>query len=353
MDNIEMFRDLTESYLRSVIGTISGSTIDESSLTTPFQELGIDSFHVLQIVKKLEEDFGRLPKTLLFENFNIRDLAHYFIDAHGEVLKGMFSDKLHGSEPKTEGSGEGLRKNSHFPSTGVTSGVSSCVDKGNQSEKGEPILISEKTAREHPLLGDCVRTLFDRYKNEGSVSRGTRVIAPNLFIGGERRGYFHYGRRNEIILAYAYTGPEDYFQTIAREIYEYCNKHNFELNLFSDRQLECIGDIACTATPFGAMQRIPNISNFSLKGNKMRRLRYQVTKFEKAGKCRTEEYRCGGDPEVDRLIAGIIDKWCKARTMVNPLIYEVREEIIAGALDSDHRIFLTWLNEELQNVILI
>jgi polyketide synthase PksN len=85
----------------------------------------------------------------------------------------------------------------------------------------------------------------------------------------------------------------------------------------------------------------------------MRRLRYQVSKFEKRGVSQTQEYQCGSNPEIDRNIVAIIDKWCESRTQVNPLVHEVREEILAGILDADHRLFLTYLDDVLQNVILI
>jgi len=75
-----------------------------------------------------------------------------------------------------------------------------------------PMLMTEREAYAHPELGPILRSIFEQYKNEGSVSRGTRNIAPNLFIGSERGGFFHYSRSNDIILAYTYTGPRDYFR---------------------------------------------------------------------------------------------------------------------------------------------
>ncbi len=100
-------------------------------------------------------------------------------------------------------------------------------------------------------------------------------------------------------------------------------------------------------------QRIRNLKEFTLEGGAMRRLRYQVSKFEKCGACRTQEYQSGSNPEIDRNIVAIIDQWCESRTKVNPLVHAVREEIAAGKLGADHRLFLTYLDEVLQNVILI
>src|SRR5262249_44561457 len=149
------------------------------------------------------------------------------------------------------------------------------------------------------------------------------------------------------------TGPRDYFTVLAKEFHDHCAAHSLELNLIADEELETVEGIRVSSTPFGVLQRILNLKTFTLEGGDMRRLRYQVSKFAKAGTCRTEEYRHGADPTLPRKIADIIDQWCAARTMVNPLIHIVKEEILAGRLDPAHRIFLTYVDDGLQNVIMI
>ena len=46
----ELLRDLTESYLKSLISEVSRSLRSDFDSSAPFGELGIDSFHVLKIV---------------------------------------------------------------------------------------------------------------------------------------------------------------------------------------------------------------------------------------------------------------------------------------------------------------
>jgi polyketide synthase PksN len=217
----------------------------------------------------------------------------------------------------------------------------------------EPIRILEEDAYAHPELKEIVRTLFVRYGTEGCVSRGTRKIAPNLFIGSERRGYFNYSRRKDIILVYGYAGPREYLPVLAGEMHRYCAARGFQLNILGGDEAPVIGGTPYSATPFGMMQRIAGLGTFKLDGGPMRRLRYQLSKFERSGKCRTVEYRPGSNPDTDQSIAAIIDQWCDSRTVVNPLIYDVKAEIVAGALPSDHRLFLTYLGDVLQNAILI
>lgn len=335
----ELLLEPTEGYLRSLISKVAQIAIGDSDTSLPFQELGIDSFRVLQIIKKLEEEFGSLPKTLLFENFNIGDLSHYFVKHHEQTISAKFAQQKH---PTT-------RVKAPLPpeKNPVT------VAPLKETPTAAPILISEQEALAHPEWRALVTALFARYKNEGSASRGTRNIAPHLYIGSEKKGYFNYSRYKQIVLVYAYTGPADYYQTLSAEIYQYCTRHQLELNLFSVEQIKSIGNTPFTATPFGVLSRISNIREFSLEGGSMRRLRYQVTKFAKEGQCKTVEYRNGSDKATDTSIAEIIDKWCAPRTMVNPLIFAVKEEILAGRLSAEHRLFLTYLDEVLLNVILI
>ncbi len=348
MVNQELLVDLTESYLKSVISEAAASLSSDFDSFAAFGELGINSFQVLKIIKTLESDFGPLPKSLLFENFTIHDLANYFVDQHATTLSARFADTLRGADPSPYAIHRQQKPDALTKPKTPVAGRANPV-----AAEPAPILILEKDAHAHAELAELVHRLYERHKGEGCVSRGTRSIAPNLFIGSGRRGYFNYGRSNEIVLLYGYTGPGDYFPVLFAEIARYCAAGNLQLNSLSDRELPSVDGTSFSATPFGVLQRIVNLRGFTLDGGPMRRLRYQVTKFRKAGACRTEEYRCGSDPATDRKVADVIDRWCETRTIVNPLVRDVKEEILAGTLRSDHRVFLTYLDDVLQNAVLI
>ncbi len=346
MTDRDRLLDFAQGYLKALIAEAADSLDADFDSATPFGELGIDSFRVLRIVKSLEQDFGRLPKTLLFENYHVNDLAVYFVDRHADTLR------------KMSGAGANIAK----PLPGATAGSASVAsqatpvavkDEGRKGPPAGPVLAFEHTLRADPSIGEWVRQVFDDHRNDGSVSRGTRNIAPNLFIGSQRRGYFHYARNQDRVLAYAYTGPDDHYPELAAEFCRHCMQHGLHPNLLSAQPLPDAGDLHFSATPFGVLQRIVDLQNFTLGGAAMRRLRYLVTKFEKQGACRTDEFRCGSDAATALAIVGIIDAWCANRTMVNPLIYKVRDEIVAGTLDPAHRIFVTYMDDVMQNVIMI
>jgi len=338
----EQLSAFAESHLKSLIAEASGSLDADFDSFAPFGELGIDSFRVLKIIKALEADFGTLPKTLLFENFNINDLARYFVDKHA----GTLSAKLALGKPA-------MPAHRAVATSGPAIAVAVQAAAAQPAAGAQPILVLEKDAWADPALSKVVKDVFDRYKNDGSVSRGTRSIAPNLFIGSERKGFFHYARCKNVIIAYTYTGPTEYFPSVARELHAHCEKLGLELNLLAADELGMVEDVRFSSTPFGVLQRVLNLQAFTLEGPAMRRLRYQVSKFEKAGRCNTVEFRCGSDAATSAKIAEVIDMWCAGRTMVNPLIHIVKDEIVAGTLNPDHRIFLTYLDDVLQNVILI
>jgi polyketide synthase PksN len=49
----EQLQTLTESYLKSIISEVSGSVISDFDSSAPFGEMGIDSFHVIKIIRRL------------------------------------------------------------------------------------------------------------------------------------------------------------------------------------------------------------------------------------------------------------------------------------------------------------
>jgi len=110
-----MLLELTDSYLRSLISETTGKLGPAIDSSAPFAELGIDSFYVLKIIRRLEEDFGRLPKTLLFENFTIQDLANYFVSKHQQTLTIKFAPKLQAVASPDQGKGKDARNGVRQP----------------------------------------------------------------------------------------------------------------------------------------------------------------------------------------------------------------------------------------------
>jgi polyketide synthase PksN len=356
MDRDRLF-EFAQRYLKSVVVEAAESLDPGFDPATPFGDLGIDSFRVLRIVKTLEQAFGRLPKTLLFENFHVNDLARYFVERHGETLRALAAASGGVVAAPVRASVQAVAPVSVQATQTTAPAIVPASVPAPAPVKIErpaaPVLGLEAVLRDDPDLGDWVRETFVAHGNDGSVSRGTRNIAPNLFIGSRRLGYIHYARSHDRILGYAYTGPDEHYPELAEEFCRHAMRDGLHPNLLSPEPMPEGSELRFSATPFGVVQRILDLPNFTLAGQAMRRLRYLVQKFEKLGDCRTEEFRCGSDPDKTRDIVAILDAWCANRTMVNPLIHRVRAEILDGTLDPAHRLFVTWLDGTMQNVIMI
>ncbi|HHL31616.1 MAG TPA: DUF2156 domain-containing protein, partial [Oceanospirillales bacterium] len=168
----------------------------------------------------------------------------------------------------------------------------------------------------------------------------------------KQAGYFYCNRHRNILLAFRYVGPDHYFKEAILELENYCQTEGLNCNVLSECSLPNMPN-HFSANAFAVVQRLIDISNFNIGGSKMRRLRYQVNKFQKAGHALTTEYQHGNDGVKDDAIARMIEKWASSKASVNPYIWRVKDEMETGCLGADYRIFLTYLDDSLQNVIII
>jgi 3-oxoacyl-(acyl-carrier-protein) synthase/acyl carrier protein len=76
---IELLRGLL-----SILLQIPRERIEEEA---SFERYGMDSVLAVQMVGELQKIFGPLPETVMFEYQNIRMLASYFMEQHGEALR--------------------------------------------------------------------------------------------------------------------------------------------------------------------------------------------------------------------------------------------------------------------------
>ncbi|MFE0206051.1 SDR family NAD(P)-dependent oxidoreductase, partial [Streptomyces sp. NPDC058985] len=63
------------AHLRQVVASFLSVSADSVDEQTSFTELGVDSLGTIQLVRELEEDFGKLPKVLLYEAGTVAALA--------------------------------------------------------------------------------------------------------------------------------------------------------------------------------------------------------------------------------------------------------------------------------------
>ncbi len=88
------------NYIKSLLATALKVPSQRIEADLPMERYGIDSVMALTMTAKLEEVFGRLPKTLFFEYQNITALAGYFLAVHEARLA-----ELLGAEATTAAAG--------------------------------------------------------------------------------------------------------------------------------------------------------------------------------------------------------------------------------------------------------
>jgi len=76
----------TEQYLKEILSKETKLTTSAIQAHEPLEKYGIDSVMVMSLTRQLENDFGELSKTLLFEYQTLQELAGYFIQHHQETL---------------------------------------------------------------------------------------------------------------------------------------------------------------------------------------------------------------------------------------------------------------------------
>lgn len=80
-----------EEFLKSVFSEKMKIQIDKIDALESFDTYGIDSIIIMSLTRRLEEEFGELPKTLFFEYESIHELADYFVENYKETISDMFA----------------------------------------------------------------------------------------------------------------------------------------------------------------------------------------------------------------------------------------------------------------------
>ncbi|XVV00821.1 alpha/beta fold hydrolase [Actinosynnema sp. CA-248983] len=284
-----------------------------------FADNGLTSFDMLRVVAGLERHYGALPKTLLFDRPTLAELTAF--------LSGRASWP---AEPPRRGD------------RSIESAAA--VD-------GEPVVFRKRALPDLGGLGGVVADLDRRYAKEGGLAG--RDIAPYAFLDAPREGYVNFSVRGDDLFAWSFVGDPAHFHDLVADWMAWARRHGLRPNFLSLAHLTEVAGEPVTATPFGAVQRLEDLSTFTTSGGRMQRLRYLLGRFERAGTCRTEEYRAGEDPAVDRRIVELMDAWGDQKQMVNPYVAVVREEIGTGRLDPRHRVFLTYVDDDLVNAVIV
>ncbi|CAM5716722.1 Acyl carrier protein [Streptomyces alboniger] len=91
-DEDAALEDKTVAHLRRVLAASLKLGPERIAVDAPLERYGMDSVIAVGVISGLEESFGRLSRTLLFEVETIRDLARYFITDHPQALRTLLGE---------------------------------------------------------------------------------------------------------------------------------------------------------------------------------------------------------------------------------------------------------------------
>ena len=360
--NTQILSNKTTEYFINHIADIASLDQSEIDVKQPFKEYGIDSFLTLSIIRNLEDDFGELRKTLLFEASNIEELVALFVSEQKDTLMKMFHldiPEVEKTEKQQDIDFDELEKSerTNINNPDLTSVFDTYEEKVFSDEveienSDMYQIIADESLADDPHVNEIVQKLLLSYGGE-TIALSRKDIAPYIFLCSKHQGLFYFNTHRNILLAFRYVGPDDYFLEAINELKEHCASSQLEMNVLCETNLEGLSQHGLVANSFGVVQRLTDIASFNTQGSKMRRLRYQVNKFQQSGDAKTFEYKVGSDVATDGAVARMIEKWAHLKSGVNPYIWRVKDEMETGTLGDEYRIFITYLDASLQNVIII
>ena len=338
----------TTDVLRRLVERVIGRPLDPARR---FADDGLTSFDMLRTVSLLERRFGGLPKTLLFDQPTVAELAGYLAGRFraapaAQLLAAALADEPVPAGPLQLGTAPAAQ-----PALSTGAEPAPPARSTVPVDGTGPIVVRKRELARYPDLAATFDRIDREHGREGGLAG--RDIAPLAFVGAGGRAYLNFSRRGGDLFAWSYAGSAADFPVVVGEWLRYGERHDLRPNVLAMSPLAEADGVALTATPFGAVQRMTNLAGFSITGNPMARLRSQVRHFERAGTACTVEYRPGTEPAVDAEIAGMVGRWGDAKQMVNPYVAIVRGELGRGVLAERHRLFLTRLDGELASVVIV
>lgn len=292
-----------------------------------FYDFGLTSFDMLKIIAELELGFSSLPKTLLFDHETPEKLGAWLKDKYGEELILALAQDNDREKNKVKG----IEETQYLPSGAI--------------------VVAKKKLKDLPDLVQKISRQEEKWAKEGGLPG--RDIAPYIFLGAGDEGYLHFTERDGLLLSWSTAVSEENYEKLVSEWVEWASANGFRPNLLSMREIDQISGMKFRSTPFGTVQRINNIAEFSLLGRKMQRLRQKVNHFSRTGEIRVEEYKIGSNKDTDRSIISLIEQWAARKKMVNAYVHTVSQEISQKIMADRHRVFLTKVDDEIVAAIVI
>ncbi|MEE9343916.1 MAG: phosphatidylglycerol lysyltransferase domain-containing protein [Gammaproteobacteria bacterium] len=214
------------------------------------------------------------------------------------------------------------------------------------------IVFDEFDAQARDKWGEDVDALLKHYGADDALAVNRKQMAGTIFLAESKKGLFFFKSHSGVMFVVCFVGADDGYAQTLNELKGYAKENDLLINLMAqENRVEVLKDNGFSTTPMGIWQQIYPLSEFTLKGSSMRRLRYLVSKYTKLGACKTVEYMPGSDVVTDKEICRVIDQWVELKGQNPPFIADVKQQVMEGKFGKDHRFFLTYREQQLDNVM--
>lgn len=205
----------------------------------------------------------------------------------------------------------------------------------------EPLIVEADTLAQDRGLKEILGDLVKNWADDDTQAINRRFLAPFIFLGRKRQSCFYFNRSGPVLLVSAYIGSPVNYRALAAELLDWAASQNLRVHFLAKAErTDDLQALGFSTTPCGVWQSLKDLEHFSLQGNSMRRLRYQVNHYAKLGNCTTLEYRPGGDPATDRELIELIDEWSAAKGTDAAFLPWLQQQIRQNTLPAGHRLFL-------------
>jgi len=216
------------------------------------------------------------------------------------------------------------------------------------------LVFHESDTEARAKYGEKIDDLLKDYGADDALAINRKQMADMIFMASSKQAIFYHKSADGVMFVTCYVGDEKYYDQALNEIIKNAKDNNLIINIMAQEdRVEALTAAGLSTTPIGIWQRVEPVEKFTLAGSKMRRLRYLVGKYTKMGECKTIEYVPGTDSSVDEDICQVMDQWTELKGANPPFVAQVQKQIREGQVGSDHRFFLTYRDNKLENVIVL
>lgn len=145
--NNDNLNETAVTLLKGIIAKTIDLPPEKIGVRTSFDQYGIDSVMIMEINSALDEIFGHIPRTLMFEYNNIQDLAEYFTDHFVDRLM-----ELSASNNKEIKTSDNLSSENQFDDKAAFSALPQ-IDTPHNEKKCSDIAIIGMSGR-YPMSDD-------------------------------------------------------------------------------------------------------------------------------------------------------------------------------------------------------